>query len=65
MKNQDSSDDTHPIKNYKIMLKFSIIDGADQVNNLSNTNTVRRNVLSFLKEHTKMKKLHIDGSDFY
>ena len=56
MKNQDSSNDTHPIKNYKIMLKYSIIDGADKVKNLSNTNTVRRNVLSFIKEHTKNEK---------
>ena len=31
MKNQLLTDDTHPMKNYQIVLKNSIIDGADEI----------------------------------
>ena len=36
-KDQLLSDDTHPMKNFKIVLKNSIIDGAEKVKYLSNT----------------------------
>ena len=53
------------MKNYPIVLKNSITDGADKVEYLWNTDEVSRNVLSFLKESTRLLKLHIDGADFY
>ena len=56
MKNQVSSDDTHPIKNCKTVFKKSIIDGADKVRNLSFTKTVNKNRLSFIKESQRLKK---------
>ena len=40
-------DDTHPIKNYKDLIKNSIIDGADKVSNILDTKTVNRTMLSF------------------
>ena len=64
MKNQVSSNDTQPIKNYKILLKDSIIDGADEVRIMSYRKTVNRNVLSFPIYGTSFDKLHIDGADF-
>ena len=45
--------------------KMSIIDGADKVENLLITDAMSSNVLSFLKESTRVLKLHIDGADFY
>ena len=65
MKNQESSDDTHQLKNYKILLKNSILDGADKVRDSTNTNTISRNRVLFSREHTKLKELHIAGAHFY
>ena len=42
-----------------------IIDGADKVESLLITDAMSSNVLSFLKESTRLLKLHIDGTDFY
>ena len=41
---------THPTKNYQIVLKNSIIDGADKGEYLWNTDEVCKNVLTFLKK---------------
>ena len=46
------------MKNYQIVLKNSIIDGADKVEYLSNTDEVSKNMLSFIKESTALLKLH-------
>ena len=64
MRNQVSSDYTHPIKNYDVVSKDLIIDGADNVTNLSDAKTANRNVLSFSKESTRLKMLHVNGADF-
>ena len=53
------------MKNFKIVLKNSIIDGAEKVKYLSNTDLVCRNVLSFKRESTRLLKLHIDGADVF
>ena len=44
---------------------MSIIDGPDKVESLLITDNMSSNVLSFLKESTRLLKLHIDGADFY
>ena len=49
----------------KFVKKKSIIDGADKVESLLITDAMSSNVLSFLKESTRLLKLHIDGADFY
>ena len=41
-----------------------IIDGADKVESLLITDAMSSNVLSFLKENTRLLKLHIDGAEF-
>ena len=49
----------------KFVKKKSIIDGADKVENLLNTDNMSSNMLSFSKESSELKKLHIDGTDFF
>ena len=39
---QGSSHNKHPIKNYEIVFKKSIIDGTDKVKNLSDKKTVNK-----------------------
>ena len=53
------------MKNYQIALKNSIIDGANIAECLWNTEEVSKIVISFIKEITRLLKLHIDGTDFY
>ena len=53
------------IRQVEICGKKSIIDGADKVESLLITDAMSSNVLSFLKESTRLLKLHIDGADFY
>ena len=78
MKNWELLDDTHLLEKWikQYMLgcitqveickkKKSIIDGADKVEILLITDAISSNVLSFLKESTRLLKLHIDGADFF
>ena len=44
--------------------KKSIIDGAVQVESLLITDNMNSKVVSFLKESSRSKRLHIDGTDF-
>ena len=48
-----------------MLLKNSIIDGADKFRNMADRETVNRNELSFSIDCNSFKKLHIDGADFY
>ena len=59
------SDITHPVKNDQVVLKKSIIDGADEVENSWYTDAVCRNGLSFLKVSIIWWMLFLDGADFY
>ena len=52
------------MKKYKILLILELIDGANKVENMQNKDTIRNNLLSFLKESISLKKIHIDGTDF-
>ena len=52
------------IRQIEICKKKLIIDGADKVEGLSNTDNMSSNVLSFLKESSRLKKLLINGADF-
>ena len=45
--------------------KELVIYGADKVENLLNTENMESNMLSFSKESSKLKNLHIDGADFF
>ena len=38
------------MKNYYSLLILELIDGADKVENMQNTDTISKNLLSFLKE---------------
>ena len=42
-----------------------MIDGANKVESMQNKDTIRKNLLYFLKESISLKKIHIDGADFY
>ena len=42
--------------------KKSIIDGAVQVESLSITDNMNSKVVSFFKESSRLKRLHIDGT---
>ena len=53
------------IRQVKICKKESIIDGADKVEIFLNIDNMSSNVLSFSKEISKLKNLHIDGADFF
>ena len=53
------------MKSYQIVLRNSIIGGADKVKNLCYTDAFCRKVLSFLNESTRLYKLHLDSVDFY
>ena len=44
--------------------KKSIIDGAVKVESLLITDNMSSKVVSFLKESSRLKRLHIDGTDF-
>ena len=56
--------DIHPMKKYQNLLILEFIDGANKVENMQNKDTIRKNLLSFLKESISLKKIHIDGTDF-
>ena len=53
------------IRQVEICKKKSIIDGADKVEIFLNIDNMSSNVLSFSKESSKLKNLHIDGADFF
>ena len=53
------------IRQIEICRKKLVEDGADKVESLLITDNTTSNVLSFLKESTRLLKLHIDGADFY
>ena len=55
MKDWEFSDDTQPMKSYQIVMKNSIIDGADKVEYWRNTDEVSKNMLSFIRESTRLK----------
>ena len=55
----------HPMKNHQSLLLLELIDGADKVENMQNKDTISKNLLSFSKESISLKKIHIDGADFY
>ena len=44
---------------------FELIDGADQFETMQKKDTISKNFLYFFKERISLKKLHIDGTDFY
>ena len=44
--------------------KKSIIDGAVKVESLLNTDNMSSKVVSFLKESSRLDRLHIDGTEF-
>ena len=54
MKDWEFSDDTQPMKNYQIVMKNSIIDGADKVEYWQNTDEFSKNMLSFIRESTRL-----------
>ena len=54
-----------PMKNHQILLLLELIDGADKVENMQNKDTISKDLLSFSKESISLKKIHIDGTDFY
>ena len=45
----------------KFVKKKLIIDGANKVESLLITDSMSSNMLSFQKESTRLKRLHIDG----
>ena len=48
----------------KLIFLKSIIDGAVKVASLLITDNMNSKVVSFLKESSRSKRLHIDGTDF-
>ena len=55
----------HPMKNHQSLSLLELIDGADKVENMQNKDTISKILLSFSKESISLKKIHIDGADFY
>ena len=54
MKDWEFSDDTQPMKNHQIVMKNSIIDGTDKVEYWQNTDEFSKNMLSFIRESTRL-----------
>ena len=52
------------MKNNQSLFSLELIDGADKVENMQNKDTISKNLLS-KKESISLKKIHIDGADFY
>ena len=57
--------DIHSMKNNQSLFSLELIDGADKVENMQNKDTISKILLSFSKESISLKKIHIDGADFY
>ena len=53
------------MKNDQVVLKKSIIDGTDEVENSSYTDVVCRSRLPFLNVSIRWQMLLVDGADFY
>ena len=52
------------IRQVDICKKKSIIDGAVKVESLLITDNMSSKVVFFFKESSRLKRLHIDGTDF-
>ena len=50
--------------NYRSLSLFELIGGAEKCENMQNKDTISKNFL-FFKQSFTLKKLHIDGTDFY
>lgn len=53
-KDWEFSDDTQPMKNYQIIMKNSIIDGANKVEYWQNTDEFSKNMISFIRESNRL-----------
>ena len=49
--------------NEEELLLLELIDGADKVENMQNKDTISKDLLS--KGNISLKKMHLDGADFY
>ena len=48
----------------RFVKKTLITDGANKIESLLITDDMSSHMLSFLKESTRLKRLHIEGTDF-
>ena len=57
--------DIRSMKNNQSLFSLELIDGTDKVENMQNKDTISKILRSFSKESISLKKIHIDGADFY